>query len=571
MINVEYPVISVNRFLYIKDIMTKRKIFISVVVIALFLTSLSRFYTGIRDAAITPDEFFSSDTMYIPALYRDLVKDGYLLSGWKLPPAPCFFPDMPVYFFSAYFTSDVESSMALYGVIYISVFLIVLTLLFSELSIKKNIAEGFLTAAASSVFVLTLFISDVNAGALRQIVIPSIHGGAVMTSLFLLWIMIRWMERGGTILEIAIYAVSFAGFISDRMLIPTYMVPASGMLLFDAVVKRKLRSVRMLLLSLAVYGISLYFMQYVTDRKYFNAADINLDVSEYAGAVLFRWESVIQFIKNINPSDDFGRIFILFYAIFFVSLIVISIFIFSRSSSIIRMKSIVTKYIRNGKVNSFDGYALNSIKRLLLFMLILYIVYPPLAVVTIVRMNIAENVARYFNILFFVPLFGVPLLLEMLKKGAGIIFSGILFTSVVIFEIYFFPPSPHDKAIPAKNVAMCMDVLSDKYNFSHGLSDYWNAKSITMFSKRIRIFQAAEDLSMFYWVNNIDWYIQEAGNYQFIITDRLKKPAIVYLFGNPDFVEYCGKSEIYIYSGNMNLRNYWSADSVRLWRKLTAN
>lgn len=48
--------------------------------------------------AIDTDFFFSSDALYLPALYDDVVERGGRLAQWYLTPAPYFFPDWPLYF-----------------------------------------------------------------------------------------------------------------------------------------------------------------------------------------------------------------------------------------------------------------------------------------------------------------------------------------------------------------------------------------------------------------------------------------------------------------------------------------
>jgi hypothetical protein len=50
--------------------------------------------------ALIPDRgriFYSSDVLYLPALYRDLLS-GARLSDWGWPPAPYILPDMLLFF-----------------------------------------------------------------------------------------------------------------------------------------------------------------------------------------------------------------------------------------------------------------------------------------------------------------------------------------------------------------------------------------------------------------------------------------------------------------------------------------
>lgn len=48
--------------------------------------------------AVDTEFFFSSDALYLPALYDNVVEQGGRLKQWYLTPAPYFFPDWPLYF-----------------------------------------------------------------------------------------------------------------------------------------------------------------------------------------------------------------------------------------------------------------------------------------------------------------------------------------------------------------------------------------------------------------------------------------------------------------------------------------
>ncbi|WP_166106389.1 hypothetical protein [Duganella aceris] len=48
--------------------------------------------------AVDTEFFFSSDALYLPTLYDNVIEQGGRLKRWYLTPAPYFFPDWPLYF-----------------------------------------------------------------------------------------------------------------------------------------------------------------------------------------------------------------------------------------------------------------------------------------------------------------------------------------------------------------------------------------------------------------------------------------------------------------------------------------
>ncbi|NPC87214.1 hypothetical protein HPC49_54685, partial [Pyxidicoccus fallax] len=67
---------------------------------ALLGLALVNLFFRFSDGTLEPETFFNADALYLPALYRDIVGLGGSWSGWRLTPAPYFFPDMPLYFAS---------------------------------------------------------------------------------------------------------------------------------------------------------------------------------------------------------------------------------------------------------------------------------------------------------------------------------------------------------------------------------------------------------------------------------------------------------------------------------------
>ncbi|MCG6550948.1 MAG: hypothetical protein L7F77_01375 [Candidatus Magnetominusculus sp. LBB02] len=174
-------------------------------------------------------------------------------------------------------------------------------------------------------------------------------------------------------------------------------------------------------------------------------------------------------------------------------------------------------------------------------------------------------VPRYFALpayLFVIIAFanGLKFLRNILYQKRVI--AGIIaLMSVVIVH----DSSPMSQTMPAQvlsynlPLAQCLDNLKDKYNLSFGLSDYWNSKPATIFSKKgIRLYALTKDLKSYHWINNIDWYTGRnmpgyaKPFYNFIVVNSLDSQLIEQQFGKPTETLSCpGNSyEIYFYDAH---------------------
>ena len=93
----------------------------------------------------------------------------------------------------------------------------------------------------------------------------------------------------------------------------------------------------------------------------------------------------------------------------------------------------------------------------------------------------------------------------------------------------------------------CLDNIAKKENMENGLSDYWNAKYITLFSKQNIFVNQINytDLRPVNILNNRYWYKDR--KYSFIVVDKLDEAKIRTIYGNPLQIIDCGWN-IFIYS-----------------------
>jgi hypothetical protein len=169
---------------------------------------------------------------------------------------------------------------------------------------------------------------------------------------------------------------------------------------------------------------------------------------------------------------------------------------------------------------------------------------------------------RYLLPLIIMPtFFGWPLLIAAAGKpmrflnnqlGSTIVAFGVLVICGGILARIGVSPQIGQLVDYYPDVVRCMDDQTRQRHLQNGLSNYWQAKYISMLSHNgLHVIQLDADLRPFYWINNRHWYEQP---FEFIVIDRaqpegsrLDRWKIIDRFGWPDDSFWCGSSEILIY------------------------
>ena len=187
---------------------------------------------------------------------------------------------------------------------------------------------------------------------------------------------------------------------------------------------------------------------------------------------------------------------------------------------------------------------------------------------------------RYLIPVLVLPVFGTVFTIVLLSPVRfNYIYKLFIIPILFIFIIYgirTIKATPVELINYRKPLAVCLDAHVDKYGLKYGLSDYWNAKPLTLFSKRaLRVNQTGKTLGTAYWINNYYWYFgkDKSPEYNFIITDRLDRKLILKKYGSPAHTLYCAGSEIFIYNRveDAAFHNFFGIkrENMRLWQIMT--
>jgi hypothetical protein len=113
----------------------------------------------------------------------------------------------------------------------------------------------------------------------------------------------------------------------------------------------------------------------------------------------------------------------------------------------------------------------------------------------------------------------------------------------------------------------CLDHELEARGLSYGVGNYWDAKYVTMLSKKnIKIIQVTEDLKPYHWISNVEWYQRYLPqfillyNSQTLLDPQASRHYITERFGLPAEEFQCQGRDVMVYSrkSDWNFHTYLS-------------
>ena len=172
------------------------------------------------------DWFFSSDTLYLPALYRDLFQHGGHITDWSLNAAPNFFPDMGLFFLLNWIFGSFQVAFFIYPMVQF----VIIACLFRAIVRESGIPTD---AQALSLGVLLLALVPLTGwwggdfGFAFHLLVNSFHTAAFVNALLCTWLLLRLRTRRGAWPWVLLGAACALGSISDRLFWITFTTPAT--------------------------------------------------------------------------------------------------------------------------------------------------------------------------------------------------------------------------------------------------------------------------------------------------------------------------------------------------------
>lgn len=435
--------------------------------------------------------FLNADCLYLPSIYKDLFMDGNSLKGWNLNPAPNFFPDMMLYFILMFVSkhSFIISSFV-FAFIQYTVILYILSRLF--MAILPNVSKHWysLIYLLLSCFLMEYFFLTKEYYYSFYLVSNSFHTGSFVMSLLCLLFTISYykipsLKRLSLILITIVLCV-----VSDRLFVVLYCVPVfiSGFFLIKRVALKQVLKLAATIVVGTWTGLKLF--QLFSEGAYFHIDNPHK---------LLAFEDIKSSFDLFSDQmliymSEFGFKFITIYLFLLSFIAMVFLFFYTRKRSdtfmyfytifsIVFSVVVLSAPIINGNYTGYDTLRYN--------------IYP-----------------------FYLMALNIPLFLAyMIKQSKVLAIGKYVMAAVSVFFISMGAYSVSTQGLrnyfsyyPEKVKAL--DRIAEDQGLLCGVGNYWEAKKITLFSKKgVKVYSVFEDLAMYEHVANENWFLKNKFNF----------------------------------------------------------
>jgi hypothetical protein len=482
------------------------------------------------DGGLDPNFLFTADNLYLPALYRDLFEEGGRWAGWRLTPAPYFFPDMPLYFLLDAVTGPFVHAILAYAAVQLALWVLAAQLLVRATLPKEAVAVGQVLAVAVVVTVLLVFSQGRFLPA-RYALLSAFHFSVVLLGMVGLVFALRTFEGGSRAAPWLLGAVCCLMTASDRLFIFAFTVPAGVCFALLAWMRRPVpwRRLGVMVAVLSVGTLAGFRLARRLTRRRLDAAYTELGVDQ-ALESLRQLGGVL--VGQFQSSPGLGLLWV---------------------GTMVGALSVVV--LRRKQWTAPDS------PRWRLYAVCLFTVLAVganMGVVVATGLFADPDSFRYLLLPVLFPLFGVCCagLWVPRERWQRLLGAGGL-GLVAVWGGWLMAHHPWRTEGPwisqfSPPVVRCLDENQARYGLARGVSDYWNAKSVTMFSRTgLRTNQLVHEGRTYHWINNIDWYLDRRGprpEYNFVIAEGLDMEAFQRQYGSPRETFRCGELvEIHVY------------------------
>jgi len=517
------------------------------------------FQLGAADPA-SLNVWISSDTLYPVNVATDVLGDGFSLSGWRFSIAPCWFPDL---FLSGLFWIATQNPIAatlLAG--FVQLVLIVTAFFWIREAVglgNPSLQNVFLLAVSVT---LTLF-AGAHPGLIYpdfyRFFIPQSHVGSLIMSLAALALGLlcirRAAQRARVSLGIVVLytAVCLLAGMSNLLFVTQMLLPFTAAIGFAALFHiLPLRNCwQPLLAGWPAAGAGI-----VLNRVLFHTTAVSAQAQISRDAALMA--------LDVFARGAVDRLFAL-QTLHVVALVWI----------------LVCLAIVAATLSALTGQHSERVD-LCQRMLCLFCAWSILSGLCSTGAIIAGGsngltlfkdynwTTHYLQSVFFVPLFGLPMLLAWFiyrisspAVSQSLAFSvGLVVLIVPGVHLASTPRPPTEIVNYRPPLVRFLDDQASQNGWKYGLGGYWQSRITTLLSsKGLRVYAVDGSLNPFLWVDNVEWYTQEPDNRRrqppvdFVILDdpafKLSRDSAVRILGEPARELRFQDTRILIYNGSV--------------------
>jgi hypothetical protein len=470
------------------------------------------------------ETIFDSDSLFLPSLYKDLFLHGGHLKEWRLPPAPLFFPEWPLFFSIYTLVPNLYWTVAVFFVVQISLAFLVLAWL-NRIFLDKS--KAFLFAGMSLLALCYLCLRSEDPFtylAMSQHHIMTFLAGLVVVRLATM-VILKTEVRVNKAHLFLIFVLCLLVALSDAIFLIYFCAPlvvASAYLWGKCVVPwRRALVVAAMTATGTASGIALYGRLGLLRGGYSRDVDsrvLSMHASQIKAFFLDFW----------HTQPVWFTLCALVWAALFC------------------MWALVDK------LQEFGHPLSGSSKFLIAFCLAAAgLVFASCWVST------AAFAERYFIPVFFIPMFIAPygflaIRPSWLRTAAiCVCMAGVCAAGIRCLASSPDPLSFHSDYYPED--IKCMDAAFQKFGLVNGIAQYWDARTTALLAKTpVNITQVSNRLALFFWNTSLRTFRY---SYDFAIINpdaprpfyRLDEGLIKAINGEPTATVLCGQKKVLVY------------------------
>lgn len=479
---------------------------------------------------------FNADTLYLPALYKDIIIQNSSFADWNLTPAPYLFPDITLYFISFYFAIAVMAVIQL------------LLLWFGIYIIFKFFYSSNKAVLIAS---LVLAVICIVKPSLYYLTISSAHHfGQFLVGLYVIYFILKSLRENLIIWKNVLLSILIIFTVaSDKLFILNFLLP----LFITLSLLLTLRKIS--IKTWAIYTIG--FILQIGLGFYLQNLLVHNEVEYDVFLTLNNIEINIEIMFN-----NFHRYFVsdpLLFLFFCVSNIVVLFFFIIGVITNNRFKSLRKSNISFDFIATFLMVLLGST----------FIINLGLSIVPTER--------YWFASILLVGVFSIPYF-ELVFKNSNVKFDNVLsigsvllllfgvFQIVKTYDFYNLKNEYYPEEIA------CLDNYIEETNSKTGIAQYWQAKWLFVLSKRdVIIASKNRDLTDRKLITSLNWYKEK---YDFALVDndaieyyRLQKDRILQN-EKASFSKFCNKTEFLYFEDGLILKPFAKINQPITWRAI---
>ena len=152
-------------------------------------------YYSIAPGSSYIQNMFSSDVMYLPAVFKDIFQDGYKFSDWNFNTAPYFFPDMVLFFILFAVAKSIPLALFLFAFCQFFLVLILIQRLVRMICPDCSHAIPAINNLLFTLFILATIIPRSISSFSYYLLTPGYHTGSFINTLLVLLISITYLNK----------------------------------------------------------------------------------------------------------------------------------------------------------------------------------------------------------------------------------------------------------------------------------------------------------------------------------------------------------------------------------------